>query len=449
MTKQLTLAGNASMGNDNHSVFKNPAFVTNKSVPIHRWVPWIAGFSSDFVKNAFMKYLVGDECVLDPFAGVGTSLVEALLNNKDSVGFEINPYATFACKIKTSAYKIDVDLFETSITAFKKFYNNALLKRYTPSTEQPQNFKTREDFYSPQVLKKVLILQDFIENISNDLLKDFFKLAFAATMIKYSNYSYEPSLGRRKSSGKKEIHDFPVDKVIVDKLNEMLNDVLWVKKQLGDFSRIANVKIYNDSFFNYKHYITAGTIDFLITSPPYLNNYHYNRNTRPQLYWLGLVQSSKEFKPIELENFGKYWQTVRGEKRICLINSLPETDLEECLELIREKKPEKGIYGGNGWANYAASYFNDCFKFAEGIMYCLKSGNTALIVVGNSILQGVQVPTDYYFAKISEKIGLELVNIHIPRQTRVGSSIINSAVRVGKAPDKRGLYEAVVELKKP
>ena len=48
-------------------------------------------------------------------------------------------------------------------------------------------------------------------------------------------------------------------------------------------------------------------MDLVVTSPPYLNNYHYNRNTRPQLYWLGLVESTRELKEIEQRNFGKFW----------------------------------------------------------------------------------------------------------------------------------------------
>jgi len=147
-------------------------------------------------------------------------------------------------------------------------------------------------------------------------------------------------------------------------------------------------------------------------------------------------------------NFGKYWQTVRDRQRIDLNFSLPETDLVERLETQREVNPERGAYGGNGWANYAASYFNDCYTFAKGMDYALKPRGTALVVIGNSILQGVPMPTDQFFGKIAASIGLELVGIHVPRPTRVGNSIIRSDVRIAKAEDRHQLYEAVVELRK-
>src|SRR5437667_115029 len=37
--------------------FSDSAFADNKIRPIHRWVPWIAGFSSEFVRDAFNRYL--------------------------------------------------------------------------------------------------------------------------------------------------------------------------------------------------------------------------------------------------------------------------------------------------------------------------------------------------------------------------------------------------------
>ena len=80
--------------------------------------------------------------------------------------------------------------------------------------------------------------------------------------------------------------------------------------------------------------------------------------------------------------------------------------------------------------------------------YVLKPRSRAFIVIGNSILQGVDIPTDKYLGQIAEAAGLELLDIHMPRATRVGSSIIQSDVRVAKAGNGRKLYEAVVELRK-
>lgn len=430
----------------NGSGFSDPAFASNKLLPIHRWVPWIAGFSSSFVRDAINRHLSGDGVILDPFCGVGTTLVEATLLGYESVGFEINPFAALACRVKAGAGTLAVEKFEAEITGFQAFYNTSSTNGYRPKSKAPNGFKTRAQFYSPAVLHKVLLSWDFINSIQNQVLLNMFKLAFASTMVSYSNYSYEPSLGRRTSAGKDEIRDFPVGEKILSKLWEMLEDTIWFQE--NEARKDVSAKIVSDSFFKYRDYLDPSSIDLIVTSPPYLNNYHYNRNTRPQLYWLSYADNPRDISPLEDSNFGKYWQTVREQQHVPLEFTLPDTDIAERLDNIRSLNCDKGIYGGNGWANYAAAYFNDCQRFAKGIDYLLQPGGTALVVIGNSILQGVLIPTDEYFGKIAESNGLELVEIHIPRNTRIGNSIIQSGVRVAKAQDRTRLYEAIVELRK-
>ncbi len=428
------------------STFSDPAFAANKTLPIHRWVPWIAGFSSDFVRGALKSHLKSKGTVLDPFAGVGTTLLESVLSGYNTIGFEINPYAALACRVKLNAHLIDISKLSSEILRFQNFYDGTISSNYVARNTVPKGFKTRAEFYSPEVLRKVLITLDFIDMVADINLRSLFKLVFAATMVSYSNYSYEPSLSRRVTSGKEEIQDFPVVQTILGKLKEVVRDAIWLQAHLPNEQ--VETQIFNDSFFQYKTYLAPQSVDLIITSPPYLNNYHYNRNTRPQLYWLGYVERPQDFKLLENSNFGKYWQTVREQEYLGLDFSLPTTDIEECLRTLRSLNTEKKVYGGNGWANYAAAYFNDCYKFALGIHYVLKPGGTALVVIGNSILQGLTIPTDQYFGKIAESTGLELVKIDIPRTARVGSSIIQSSVRVAKATDSHQLYEAVVELRR-
>ena len=227
----------------------------------------------------------------------------------------------------------------------------------------------------------------------------------------------------------------------------MAEDILWAQEHVEH--KNTDIEIINDSFFNCREHLLSASIDLIITSPPYLNNYHYNRNTRPQLYWLGYAHSPEEMKKLENLNFGKFWQTVLDVDRLDLSFDLPQTDIRERLEMLRKLNKEKGQYGGNGWANYAAAYFNDCYKFAECMLDVLKPGGTALVVIGNSILQGVMIRTDEYLGRIAEAVGMELVKIDIPRATRVGNSIIQSDVRVGKTETTNQLYEAVVVLRNP
>ncbi|MGC8959632.1 MAG: DNA methyltransferase [Chloroflexia bacterium] len=151
----------------NGSGLGDPNFALNKGLPIHRWVPWIAGFSSGFVQGALRKYLAEPGTVLDPFAGVGTTIVDAILLGHRAIGFEINPYAALACRVKATAYCIPVPELYHEIARFPTFYRESMAGDYTPRTLPPAGFRTRSPFYSPCVLRQVLIVQDFIKGISD------------------------------------------------------------------------------------------------------------------------------------------------------------------------------------------------------------------------------------------------------------------------------------------
>ncbi len=227
----------------------------------------------------------------------------------------------------------------------------------------------------------------------------------------------------------------------------MAEDASWYRR-VRNGRRRKDGRVFSGSFFDGCRALPRESVDLVITSPPYLNNYHYNRNTRPHLYWLGFCSSPQDLKRLEALNFGTYWQNARDRERIDLAPEIQDREILDAIEEVRAKHPEKGVYGGSGWANYATLYFNDCARFAAGVKRCLRSGATALVVIGNSILQGVQIPTDRFLAKIAERKGLEATKIHVPRNTRVGNSIIDSPVRAAKAANGARLYESVVELRR-
>ncbi len=421
--------------------FRDPAFTANRDAPVHRWAPWIAGFSKQFVEDALDRHAPTHGVVLDPFAGVGTTLLEADLAGHEAVGFEINPYAAFACRTKLAAHRVDSPRLREAISAFAAFGETADSSGCEPQSAPPAGFRTRTPFYSPNVLRKMLLALDFIHTLDCPQTADLFKLAFASTMVQCSNYSYEPSLGRKATAGRPDVDDFPVFEAVAAKLSDMAGDAEWSRHARSRPER-PDGRVFAQSFFEGYRSVPAQSVDLLVTSPPYLNNYHYNRNTRPQLYWLGFCESPRDLKRLESLNFGTYWQNARERDAVEVASPVADPEILEAVSEVRRKNPEKGVYGGNGWANYAAQYFNDCGRFIEGAKWCLRPGGTALVVIGNSILQGVDIPTDRFLAVIAERSGLNAVEIHSPRDARVGSSIVNARV-----PGSGRLYESVVELR--
>lgn len=432
--------------------FRDAAAAENKQAPLHRWVPWIAGFSSAFVESAFDHYLSEpgeDVTVLDPFAGVGTTLVEAQLRGWRAVGFEINPYAALACRTKLAAAKLDAEALATAIDRYREqvgkledLIDEGRLNGRRPRAQAPEGFRSRIEFYPARVLPKVLFTLDFADELSDEL-RDLFRLAFASVMVSFSNYTYEPSLGSRPGAGKPLLENASVVDGVAAKLEAMLEDLLWLNPHNG----VGHAwHVHERSIFDALKVMEEGSVDFLLTSPPYLNNYHYVRNTRPQMYWLGFASSPSDLRGLEEGNFGKFWQTVRELEPIELEFEMPE--LAAKLRSIRKLRIEKGIYGGNGWANYAATYYNDSYRFLSIVAKLLKPGAAAMIVVGNSLLQGVELKIEEHLGLIGELVGLTCEDIHIVRQKRVGSSIVNTGAREDAGEPVR-LYDAATVLRKP
>jgi len=266
-------------------------------------------------------------------------------------------------------------------------------------------------------------------------------------MVSVSNYSYEPSLTRRSAVNKPDIEDAPLGILVCEKLRLMLQDICWMQDRMRRVETKPKAKVFPDSIFSALKLLKRRSfVDLVVTSPPYLNNYHYPRNTRPQLHWLGFASGPGYNGAGAEKSFGKFWQSVRDLAPIDLSFHFPE--LSDLIATIQKLNSQKGHYGGQGWGNYVATYFNDTHCFCSILADLLRPRGTAIVVLGNSIIQGVEVRTDYFFGRIAELCGLIFEETVLLRRKRTGSSIIQSSVRVDKAQRTAVLYEAGIVLRK-
>lgn len=459
--EQLPLAMTYSV--NGHSGLRDAAASDNKSLPVHRWVPWIAGFSAGFVEDVIDSYLPrqrrSSHLVLDPFAGVGTTLVEALKAGCQTAGHEINPFAALAAQAKVDCIDANVRTFHRRIedfyfalSAFERKVDrrwnedgaSGLAGIQTGGT-RPEGFRSRIPFFSPPVEAKFLFALHQA-NLLREPYKALFKSALGAVMVSFSNYSYEPSLSSRPAAGKALIPNACVVDAIRQKLEMMCEDTALVQSLYGASWKHLERQVIPSSYFDSQ--LHSKSVSLLITSPPYMNNYHYVRNTRPQLYWLGLVSDSRMMQPLEQDNFGKFWQTVRNGEDVGL--EMASRTLESKLKVLRTKSPERGQYGGQGWANYVATYFNDSDRFLCQAKRQLRPGGHAVVVVGNSIIQGIEFKVDELLAEAAQLRGFTVEDIRVVRKKRVGNSIIDSSVRNGNGNGTKHatqLYDAAVVLR--
>ncbi len=374
--------------------------------------------------------------------------MEAYREGIDCIGFEINPFAALVCKVKLESYDIALEPLKDAVRSYEQFMehvegglDNADVAM--PRSSPPSGFKSREPFFAPAVEKKVLYTIDFIQDLPV-AIQEVFRVALASVLVEVSNYSYEPSLGSRSAAGKSLILDAPVGQIVGNKLHLMVEDIAILQREVGLKLRKPTWQLYSNSFFDARNSISPDTVDLVVTSPPYMNNYHYVRNTRPQLFWTSLVTSPKDLKNLEHNNFGKFWQTVRASAPTPLDFSL--ASLEGQIAEIQQLNGDRGVYGGKGWANYVTTYMNDLYRFCGLLSTFLRVGGTAVVVVGNSVIQGREVKVEEYLAEIAALHNLSVVGV-LKLRNRVGSSIVNSGSRIS-GETKPSLYDAAVILRR-
>jgi hypothetical protein len=449
-----------------HAELRDAAAAENKSLPVHRWVPWIAGFSAQFVEDAIEAFLPrraqDKQVVLDPFAGVGTTLIEAVKSGRSAIGYEINPFAALAAEVKANCIDVNaaglgrnIEDFRSRLCALESQIDRAWTRGGASavgrlasrlSHKAPSGFKSRVPFFSPPVEAKFLAALDLVSSLRAPY-RSLFQVALGSTMVSFSNYTYEPSLSSRPGAGKPLIENAPVARVICSKLDNMLDDTRLVQTEYGRAWKRTARHVTNATYFEAA--LPARSVSLLVTSPPYMNNYHYVRNTRPQLHWLGLIGASNGLRAYEDESFGKFWQTVRQAPSPGLTSKL--TSVKSLVERLHTINVDRAPYGGPGWANYVTTYFNDCERFITKARQQLRPGSRAVIVVGNSIIQGIEFKVDQLFAELAEDAGFAVESVHRVRDKRVGNSIIDSSVRNGNGDGHKArtqLYDAAVVLRR-
>jgi hypothetical protein len=75
---------------------------------VHRLHPYLGKFIPQLVEVLLGRYVTPGGCVLDPFAGSGTTLVQSLESGYDAVGVDVAAFNCLLMKVKTRRYNLFV-----------------------------------------------------------------------------------------------------------------------------------------------------------------------------------------------------------------------------------------------------------------------------------------------------------------------------------------------------
>jgi len=162
---------------------------------LHSIHPYPAMFHFLLVRRFINELSSEGELILDPFCGSGVSAVEALINNRNYVGYDINPLAVLIAKVRT-----------TPISTEKAFRLLELILKQEVKDYEVPSFPNIEYWFDEDVIEELAKLRAAIFSIEDIKLLNLFKVAFSETIRLVSRVDRsEFKLVRAKKAEKKDV----------------------------------------------------------------------------------------------------------------------------------------------------------------------------------------------------------------------------------------------------
>lgn len=387
-----------------HGIFKYPC----KFIPhIPRW------FIKKYSNKTTKKY-----GILDPFVGSGTTLVESSLMGFPSYGIDVDPLSCLLSKVKTTTWtKRDKELLKSVYLELKddlknKRISKSHLAEFTPPFNG-LNYWFPEKSINDLATIKYLAHNAYKKNKNSKILN--LLLITLASIIRKVSFAEEQSPKPYISTKiKKEIPD--TKKLFLDYLDKYSKAVI----SFSEMAEQSPAKIIGyDARKIDKKPLTSGKVHLVMTSPPYINAFDYVRSLKLENLWLDLI-TEKDISDLYDKHIGT--EKISAERYSV---DRPKSSIESL-----DRKLSR-IYRLDKKRSYiVADFFEAMRENLQEIYKTLLKNGCYCLVVGDSKIKGVYIPTGKIITAIAEQEGFKLVNdfsyiirnryLRIPRKGRGG-----------------------------
>ncbi|MCB9430568.1 MAG: DNA modification methylase [Ardenticatenaceae bacterium] len=370
-------------------------------LPVHRWFRYSAGYSANWVETLIKdkKQFVSNLAVLDPFAGIGTTLVASNVQKIRSFGFEAHPFIYRIARTKLRAIELDD---REAIELYDEFFSTVIT--YTKQINLPDS-PLIQKCYSEDALTDLITLRDvflskfdFATPYSELLWVTITSILRACSTAGTAQWQYVlPNKTKSKVLAPYE--------AFKDKANQIISDIQYTKQ--NNWPQMAQL-IQTDS--RIPSFNPSEEINFVITSPPYPNNYDYADSTRLEMMFWEEISG---------------WADLQSRVRQYLVRSCSQHSAAERLELetlleapvlapIREELADacdklatirltKG--GRKTYHTMAAAYFKDLGDVLHALNSIVSKTAEMCFVIGDSAPYGIYLPVDRWLGELALEAG--------------------------------------------
>ncbi len=385
-------------------------FISNMSLPVHRWFRYSAGFSAEWVQEVIRNS--GDRSslrVFDPFAGSATTLVAAETLGVECTGIDSHPFVSRVAQAKLE-WRSDPAAYLSKIDELRKVAKN--LKPQVAGYP-PLIYKCYDD----DALAQLDVLRQAYAKIADDTPASSLVWLTLVTMLRRTSKAgtaqWQYVLPKKQKRAAKEVS------VALRECAAMIH------RDMCEGSELEGPRA---KFLQSDARTCAGvpedSANLVITSPPYPNNYDYADATRLEMSFMREITGWGDLQSSVRSHLIRSCSQHVPERTVDLPEVLGCSELEpirdeltEVCEKLGEIRKTKG--GKKTYHLMVACYFRDLAQVWKSLRRVCASGAKICFVIGDSAPYGIYVPVIPWLGRLAEAAGFQSYRFERTRDRNV------------------------------
>jgi DNA modification methylase len=407
----------------------------------HGFHKYPAKFFPELPRWAIRRYSPPGGVVLDPMAGSGTTNVECLLAGRHSLAVDVDPFARLLIRVKTTPLEPEqVACGAAAITEALDAFEREGPEARRHARDWVPEFPYRETWFQPFILEELGAIRHAIAGVAGALepggagaleldrvqsdqprppgeteaaanaqrYVDFFRICLSSIVREVSNADNNCT----RTVVRTRLHKRIVPGMALRLFRRTLDVNVARMRQFSEHCpRHVRVAILDGADARDLP-LERGSIDLAVTSPPYINAVDYPRTHQLEMYLLDLVPPGVPLAEAKRQHIGTEVVRARDYRELHRYGHKPLDALVEALFRIDPRR-----------AYIVYRYFVDMERNFREVHRVLKPAGRYVVVVGNNVIRGREVPTHELLMAVAERTGFQI-------ETYFASEVIRHYIKV-------------------